>query len=277
MSLNPYQNLIQYLDPSLEMSAEQKASCAVLLRMARSKDPQEAALKLSALKHLDISGFPESKKVTMDAQFISFLPELTEINVNYQPLNDYSPLFKKENLKVLHCKGLNLGNANEWTALKFLETLILDENNIDSIEPLSTLHNLKILSLNRNKLNQLKGIEELKNLEDLSFGENHISNLKPLENLFGLKKLFAAKNMIEELSSLQKLKKLSAVNLAENSISNVLPLEDLREIAFLNLRYNRIRSVKPLRDLANLRELSLLGNPVDEEDFDLFPRSLKID
>ena len=70
---------------------------------------------------------------------------------------------------------------------------------------------------------------------------------------------------------------LSVLSLADNQISEIEPIQYLNNLTKLDLRKNRIRNVKSLKDLRNLFELGLSGNPLYDDDYDIFPRSLRID
>ena len=65
--------------------------------------------------------------------------------------------------------------------------------------------------------------------------------------------------------------------MAENQIQTIDSLQYLINLSKLDLRKNRIKNIKSLKDLKSLFELGLSGNPLYDDDLDIFPRSLRID
>jgi len=271
-----FNNLIEYLKHE-NISSEHEFSKKSLYRIAKSKDINIVASTLEQIKCLDLSAFPESKVQALESSFFKFLPNIVELNIDYQPLSNPDDVYIFSKLKKLSMKGFNLVNLSFLPSFINLEEVILDDNNIIILHGLENLVNLKKLSLKKNKIRKIDEICELKNLQELNVSENDISDLGSLKNLKQLKKLSANKNMLDNIDFFDGLKNLTQLELAENQIHSVEPLQFLINLTKLDLRKNRIKNIKCLKDLRNLFELSLSGNPLYDDDLDIFPRSLRID
>lgn len=189
---------------------------------------------------------------------------------------------------------INTGEAEE------INSLILNDKGIKSIEGLSIFTNLILLDLSQNKIKDIpKEIEKLQNLRILIINDNNLNQLGPgIMALTKLEVLGANNNRIRKLSSeFGKFDKLEQLQLQKNLIRNLpneisgmkalelLILEDnlieelpkeigaLTTLTILNLGNNRLERIPS--EIGNLRKAYFLDfskNHIHEMDINLFKK-----
>lgn len=158
-----------------------------------------------------------------------FVPDLTTLFLNDNSIRSLDGL--PFNLVHLDMSSNLLSNVNRFPSC-LVSTLLLSNNELTSLEPLSNLRALSSLDLSNNQLTSLKGVETLTALRTLNVRNN---NLKSIDlNLGMLVELDAAQN--ELVSVRLNTPNLETLDLAGNSIATLTdPLPNLRE---LNMQYN---------------------------------------
>ena len=134
--------------------------------------------------------------------------------------------------------------------------LILNEEEVSDLSPLSRLTNLKELVLSGNQITDVTPLAKLINLTRLSLGNNIITDVSSLAKLQNLESLSLSRNQITDVSSLAELQNLTGLDLSHNQITNVSPLAGLQNLHWLDLDSNQITNISPLAGLHNLHSKS---------------------
>ena len=93
-----------------------------------------------------------------------------------------------------------------------LRTLVLIENKIQDISPLSGLTELSFLDLGGNEISDLRPLATLTHLESLRIWRNQIADISPLTELVNLKSLMIENNDIKDFSPLDGLTHLEVLH-----------------------------------------------------------------
>ncbi|MCL2355115.1 MAG: leucine-rich repeat domain-containing protein [Oscillospiraceae bacterium] len=166
---------------------------------------------------------------------IEYLPNLTELAINWFGTLDISSLENLENLINLDLNG-RINDIYSLSGLTNLRYLRIHGARINDISALSELTNLKILDLVLNEITDISPLSNLLNLESLNMGTNgayegvntnNVKDISPLSNLTNLTELLLEGNQISNISPLSNLTNLEVVNLAGNQISDLRPLSYL--------------------------------------------------
>lgn len=237
-------------------------------------------IKLYYLNLTGIRGINLSQVVTC--------PLLSTLVLNNTLLKDYSILEKVGTLKTLYVKSnkiedtssfenlkinyLNLSNnlinSKHWESLSKIVTLtglVLDSNQITSIENVSSLSNLTSLSAKYNKIINISGVSSLLKLRSLSLSDNLISDLTSLASLANsLKYLYVSKNKITDISSLEKLVNLIEISLGDNfELIKTQALSTLKGLVKVWLYNTLAESFSFITNSENLSYLNLLNTSID--------------
>lgn len=148
-----------------------------------------------------------------------------------------------------------------------LEQLILNNNFISNLSPLSNLTNLTRLELYMNNIYDISALSNLTNLAHLHLLSNHISNLDSLSNLNNLVELILDDNNISDISALSNMTSLESLNLARNAISEISLLSNFTNLSQLHLYNNQIVDISSLTNLVNLAAVNLDNNQI----VDIYP------
>lgn len=148
---------------------------------------------------------------------IQQLTELNYLGVDYNLINDFSPLQNLEKLTSLSASDNGITSVSGFPVIESLSALVLSDNGIADPSPLSALPQLDHLTLDHNQ----------------------ISNAATLAGFTQLTSLFVHNNQIRDVAPLGALTNLQALNLQSNGIqAGVLSLGLLQGIFALDMRNN---------------------------------------
>ena len=178
--------------------------------------------------------------------------------------NPAAPLTQTQlqGLTSVTCTSMAIASIDGAQYLTNLMTLVLDQNQISNLSPLSGLTKLVYLSLKGNRVSDISPLSGLKNLGLLYLTSNQISVISTLSVLTNLTTLELGDNQISDITKLSGLTRLTWLNLSSNPISNVSPLSGLTNLTYLVLGNNKVSNIGPLSGLTNLTTLSLSGNQI---------------
>ncbi len=207
--------------------------------------------------------------------FLFRLKYLNELNLNLKDLKNLIYVEKNGTADefvqraVNSTKGLPYQNhqilsitdetISSLSFFKNLNTLSIENFDINDLSPITKLQNLEHLTFKSNKLSHtdLTPLTYLPKLISLTITSNHINNLETISNLRKLEELSLFINEVNDISNLSELKNLKILNIGANSINNIDALAPLKKLEILILNYNDIDDFSVLKNLTNLKELYL--------------------
>lgn len=150
--------------------------------------------------------------------------------------------------------------------LTYLESLVIEDVNIENLQMLSTMTQLKNLAIRGCPLSatDLTIIGALPNLEFLILNNCSLTNISGLQNASRLVNLDLRNNAIKDLSGLSFMDKLTTLNLSSNALTNLSPLSALQNLTALDVSYNSLTSIAPLGACPKLSTLVATNNKLAE-------------
>ena len=124
--------------------------------------------------------------------------------------------YLQQRLTGLDVRGKGIADLTGVEHATDLQALVLIENKIQDISPLSGLTKLGFLDLGGNQISDLRPLAALTRLETLHIWRNKIEDISPLTGLVNLKKLSIENNDIKDFSPLDGLNHLEVVNIKGN-------------------------------------------------------------
>ncbi|XP_023211537.1 toll-like receptor 2 [Centruroides sculpturatus] len=212
-------------------------------------------LLLPHLENLDLSGFPMSSLMLeiKDNIFMN-MSSLKSLDLSYKIIsiyrNTFAGLIKLEKLKLENCKMqfIELGSFTHLKSLKMLDMKNnqLFQTNSYSVQMFHGLVSLETLILNENKLNSIDSLfNRLFSLKYLDLNYNLIKNIKPENffNLTNLQTLYLRGNILVEWK-----KKTFSRN---------------KNMNFMDISKNKIKTISSsmLNDIKNLKQVNMSDNP----------------
>ncbi|GAB1611005.1 leucine-rich repeat-containing protein 61-like [Argonauta hians] len=97
--------------------------------------------------------------------------------------------FDLESIMILNLDGLHISEVGSLENCTGLEHLIISNNDLSNLIPISSLISLNFLNLTNNNISSLEGLQTLENLETLNLSGNFIESPSCLYCLTGLPKL----------------------------------------------------------------------------------------
>ncbi len=227
-------------------------------------------LNLSFLGLKDISFFNKEVSIRRLRNFfiteiynISF-PSLKYLSLEYNKIEDLSPLSNLRNLKILEVNDNLISNIEPLKSLVNLSKLNLTLNEIENISYLEHLVNLETLDIDHNSIRNIDYLTNLKKLTNLSFSDNKTRDFSKLSNLTNLTLLSMDSNQIKDISFLKDLTNLTSLYIDSNQITDISVLKDLTNLTSLYIDSNQITDISVLKDLTNLTYLSLNNNQIED-------------
>ena len=124
--------------------------------------------------------------------------------------------YLQQHLTSLDVRGKGIADLTGVEHATDLQALVLIENKIHDISPLSALTKLGFLDLGGNQVSDLRPLAALTRLETLHIWRNEIEDISPLAGLVNLKKLSIQNNDVRDFSPLDGLRHLEVVNIKGN-------------------------------------------------------------
>ncbi|CAL5992742.1 leucine-rich_repeat domain-containing protein [Hexamita inflata] len=187
---------------------------------------------------------------------VSFLTNLTELNLFDNKISDISAISKLKNLKTL-CLGSNrIEGISKLQSLPDLTYLYLQFNKLTSYT--LALPNLTKLSLSENKLQDISGLQHSpKQLEILDLSNTETTDLRTIPHqLFGLKDLKLYKNIIIEIAHLSNFVDLQFLRLDKNKqLKNIGPLKFCTQLTELRISETNVSDIWSLQFMKYLKIL----------------------
>ena len=154
--------------------------------------------------------------------------------------------FASSKLEKIVCQKLGVEPPVNKTKMRELTSLHLDEvagvNDLTGIEYATSLEGLLIYD---NPIRDLSPLSNLKMLKGIQISGEYIEDISPLAALTNLECLSLSDAPITDISPLAGLKNLEDLNLTKNRISDISPLSKLVNLKRLTIIYNQ-KNYKPL-------------------------------
>ncbi|CAL6052079.1 leucine-rich_repeat domain-containing protein [Hexamita inflata] len=146
---------------------------------------------------------------------LSFLANLTELNLQNNQISDISSISKLTNMKKLYINSNCIENISALQSFTDLTHLGLSKNKLTSYT--LALPNLVELLLGYNKLQDKSGLQHSPKLEILQLSGTETTDLHTIPpQLFGLKVLYLLSNNLMEISYLSNFVDLQSLRLGNN-------------------------------------------------------------
>ncbi|XP_024612444.1 nephrocan-like [Neophocaena asiaeorientalis asiaeorientalis] len=171
-------------------------------------------------------------------------------------------------LKILELKNNLISSLppSMLSSLVSLQSLVLDSNNIESVNGPLALPHLEHLSMENNKLHLIPAsfFTSLQSLQFLSFSSNFLTKI-PINLPKSLLSLKMERNRLKvvRFQDMKHLENLSHLYLSENSLSSIDGAQLLANLTTLELSQNQLQTL-PLRLPARLQKLDISNNLIQK-------------
>lgn len=153
---------------------------------------------------------------------------------------------------------------NDLTKLAYLESLVLNEQSMESLQFLSPLTYLKRLDLTscRFSADNLNVIASLPLLQELNLTDCGLSTVAGLENALSLMNLYLGDNTVRNLDPLSALTGLRELDLNHNAVTNLAALSPLSNLTKLDVSYNSLTGISAIGSCTKLESLIVNNNQI---------------
>ncbi len=246
-------------------------------------DHPEGPLTRNMLETITVLDVPNADIESLEG--IQALASLRTLNLESNAITDVSPLASLRSLETLNLQNnaiidldaIKLGTLSDVDSLRELNLRhnVLRPNPDDrnyqyrmtDISVLAMLTQLERLILRDNHIEDITPLSNLRNLHLLDISQNPLADttLSALSGLFRLEHLNVRETGITDISVLTSLPSLTYLNLHSNvDIASLAPLASLGELRTLILRNVPVEEgIVHLSGLTNLRRLNLRNTGID--------------
>jgi len=142
--------------------------------------------------------------------------------------------------------------SKELHDLLAIKSIVIIEEEIQGLRPLSQFINLENVHLERVGFIDLETVAAIRRVNQLTILECPISNLEPLTQLYGLEKLVLDFTAVSDLKPLEELQGLEYLSLAGTQVKNLKGIETLIGLKYLDISSTQVRWIGKLELLDNL-------------------------
>lgn len=164
-------------------------------------------------------------------------------------------------LTSLSAGGAGITSLKGLHNLTGVRDLLLANNAIGDITPLTDLRALEVIDLQGNQISDLAPLSGLRPIA-LSLTDNLISDIRPLAPLVGLQLLALDRNEISDIGALAGMTDLLRLVLFENLIQDLSPLAGMGRLDLIDIGQNPRPDLTPLAELGTLTVVGLDGADV---------------
>ncbi|WP_185962625.1 leucine-rich repeat domain-containing protein [Thalassomonas sp. M1454] len=174
-------------------------------------------------------------------------------------------------IKVVDCPNKNINSLDGIDELVFIENLMIYNNGLNDLTPISSLNKLTLLYIGnaefggvKSNITDLTPLSNLHALIELRFTYSDVTSITALKNLTKLQILFLNKNKISDISPLSDLQQLQQLFINENVIADLTPLSNLANLNVLEFSQNLVNDLTPLSGLTSLVNLNVKENNITD-------------
>ena len=213
-----------------------------------------------------------------DLKEITLFPELEVLVLDYQNIEDFSPI-KNMNIRKLSLCGNRIKELAPLSEMKELTVLWIEENPITDtkgISGLSSLTELEIsntdikqltdfcglplvtLKLRNTKITDATPLKTMTQLRSLWIGEVDPAGMEAIQLLTGLRELFIA-GELEDLEGFGGMKNLEVLDISNSDIRKLDGVENLSKLTYLGLGYTKPESLVPLEKNRSILQVEMVS------------------
>jgi len=189
-----------------------------------------------------------------------------------QVYNEILTLEKSGKIDSLVLQNCNIENLTPIKGFVNLKSLNLNNDRVRKMNELSYFKKLSSLQLANNQIDSLEQFPVLNELKDLNLRNNVITNIDPLLVLTSLEKLDISTNKINDVRSFPKFKNLKSLNISGNTINDLAPFIEMKKLKSLDLSYSPLINLKTLPVIPSLSELYLNNNQITAKNIEVLWR-----
>ncbi|CAL6017478.1 Conserved_hypothetical protein [Hexamita inflata] len=188
---------------------------------------------------------------------LSFLTNLTELNLDNNRITDISAVSKLKNLNKLNLSYNSIEDISALQSLLNLTHLQLQQNKLTSYT--LALPSLVDLKISCNKLQDKSGLQHSPKLEKLNLSETETTDLRTIPpQLFGLKELYLQSNNLTEISYFSNFVDLQNLSLGCNKqLQNIGPLQFCTQLTELRIQKTSVADLWSLQFMKQLKTLDM--------------------
>ena len=144
-----------------------------------------------------------------------------------------------------------------------------DNDNINSLIPLSSLNNLEKINCGNTMIKSLVPLRNLEKLRNLDVHYTTIVDLRILKNLKNLTTLDVSQNIsLFSLDGVNYMTDLMNLNCSESNVDNLLPLSKLKNLQRLDCSNTKIESLRPVQLVKTLQDIDCSGTKIKAKSLD---------
>ncbi|MCD7802344.1 MAG: leucine-rich repeat domain-containing protein [Clostridiales bacterium] len=201
-----------------------------------------------------------------DLSCLSGIPKLQTLNLSRSDLSaaEMPQLSACENLRSLTAESCGLSSISWMEGAPSLSLVYLNDNQIQSLEPLATVTKLSRLEMENNQVQELTGLESHDSLSVLDLSGNQLTDVSLLGEIESLTTLDISDNQISDVSALSGCKSIENLYMNDNQIDSLSLCQEMIHLETLEAMNNQISELTGLENVTQLKSVWLSGNQISD-------------
>ncbi len=173
-------------------------------------------------------------------------------------------------LEIIKASGSGLKSLDGIDGLINLKEIDCSDNdNINSLIPLSSLNNLEIINCGNTMVKSLVPLRNLEKLRKLDAHYTTVVDLRILKSLKNLTTLDVSQNVsLFSLEGLNFLPELSDINCSETNVYDLTPLSKLKSLQKLDCSKTKVPSLRPIQLVKTLQDIDCSDTKIKGKSLD---------
>jgi len=208
----------------------------------------------------------KGKDITPTDEQLSEIGKMVFLDIEgNKEIKDLKPAAALQILEIIKAKGSGLESLEGIEAIINIKEIdVSDNDNINSLVPLSNLYNLEEINCGNTMVKSLVPLRNLTKLKKLDLHLTTIVDLRILKDLKNLQELDISENVsLYSLDGVNYMPELSVLDCSDTNVDDLTPVSKLPLLSTLDCSNTKVYSLKPIQLVKSLQDIDVSETAID--------------
>jgi hypothetical protein len=213
----------------------------------------------------------KGKDITPTDEQLSEIGKMVFLDIEgNKEIKDLKPAAALQILEIIKAKGSGLESLEGIEAIINLREIdVSDNDNINSLVPLSGLYNLEKINCGNTMVKSLVPLRNMTKLRKLDLHLTTIVDLRILKDLKNLQELDISENVsLYSLDGVNYMPELAVLDCSDTNIDDLTPLSKLPLLNVLDCSNTKVYTLKPIQLVKSLQDIDVSETDIEGSSLD---------